>query len=32
MREFLLGLENPKEIKKYSERRLRGLTVSEKEK
>ena len=29
MREFLLGLEDPKEIRKYSERRLRKSLKSE---
>jgi len=26
MRDFLLGLDDPKEIRKYSERKLRGIT------
>jgi hypothetical protein len=27
MKEFLLGLDNPKEIRKYSERRLRSIKL-----
>ena len=28
MRDFLLGLDDPKEIRKYSERRLRSLELN----